>query len=582
MPNLWSNCRIRQKIALGYGVALGVAVVGTTVGIVIGNLYQNRAWNAQKYSQEKISLLSTVQKDILQIQNRQQKLFFLLNEPTLFQDEVVSIQNHYSRLRGNWNILQDFIQQKHQQEQKYLSNISENYHSNEQKIDEFIEQYRNTPQNYWQRLSMIISSIDLPINSENELNNYQEELVDFTNSQYSLRLEEISNELFDLIEIIRRENALTIAGVNEANRIRRNIIVSSMFLSIGIAILLVLYTSRTLTTPLLETTEVAKRVTEESNFQLQAEVQTNDEVGTLTASLNQLIQRVDQLLKEQKASTEQHLIQSEKMSSLGRILAGVAHEINNPVNFIYGNILHIEEQVQDLFALINTYEKAIPTPPLEVSKKIEEVDWEFLEEDLPKILKSIKVGSERTRQIVLSLRNVSRFDEEVPNPLNVHDCLESTLLILNNRIKQGVKVVRNYGEIPEIEGFMGSLYQVFMNLVNNALDTLDEKGKEDKTITITTERVNAEQVRVAIADNGCGIPPSIRAKIFNNFFTTKPIGVGTGLGLAISKQIIEEKHHGTISCDSLTNIGTEFSMMVWIKFPKQTGSVVSTAEASVL
>ncbi|NEO27660.1 MAG: HAMP domain-containing protein [Kamptonema sp. SIO4C4] len=570
--NPLKNCRIRQKIGLGYGVALGVAILGTTVGIVIGNFYQNRAWDQQEHTQEEISLLSQIQANVLQIRTHQQQLIPLLAEPELFQEEYSHIIDHAELLRDNWEQLQDFIE-AHQNEQHDMSvyHTAQDQEFHDDLLPEFIETYRETPTQYLETLENQVESIDLQsLNSPEDLETAQDNFLEFTNSEIALQFDGISDELTGLIRDSYIDNQVARVAVQNATTLRITIIIFSMVISVIIAIILVLYTSRTLTRPLLQTTAVAKQVTEESNFQLKADIQTNDEVGTLAASLNQLIERVEQLLQEQKASTEQQLMQSEKMSSLGRMLAGVAHEINNPVNFIYGNIIHIEEQVQDVFDLIHTYEQEIQPIPPAVAEKVEEVDWEFLEEDLPKILNSIKVGAERTRQIVLSLRNFSSLDEEVPNPVNLHDCLESTLLILNNRIKRGVEVVRNYGEIPEVEGYMGSLYQVFMNLLNNALDTLDEKGEDDKKITITTERINTQQVRIGIADNGCGIPPTVKAQIFDNFFTTKPAGVGTGLGLAISQQIVEEKHHGKISCESTEGDGTAFHLVLWIQFPQET------------
>ncbi|MBW4693280.1 MAG: HAMP domain-containing histidine kinase [Lyngbya sp. HA4199-MV5] len=281
--------------------------------------------------------------------------------------------------------------------------------------------------------------------------------------------------------------------------------------------------------------------------------------------LETLNQELERLLVEQKATTTQQLIQSEKMSSLGQMVAGVAHEINNPVNFIYGNLSHAQDYLDDVLKLVETYELAVPQPPIAVQRKAMEIDFPFLKEDLPKLLQSMQIGAERVRQIVLSLRNFSRLDESDVHPVEIHDCLDSTLLILNNRIKQGITVTRDYGKLPAIEGFSGPLYQVFMNLLSNAIDALNETDQGHKEITITTERLNTNYVSIRLADNGSGIAVEHQAQLFEPFFTTKPIGMGTGLGLSISHQIVCEKHGGQLTCCSAVGEGTEFSIILPIK-----------------
>ncbi|WP_244944963.1 ATP-binding protein [Nostoc sphaeroides] len=312
---------------------------------------------------------------------------------------------------------------------------------------------------------------------------------------------------------------------------------------------------------------MAQRVTKESNFDLQAPVMTTDEIGILAIAFNQVLDRVKCLLEEQQAAAfrqqqmqEAQLLQSEKMSSLGQMVAGIAHEINNPVNFIYGNLDPAIQYVDDLLALLKTYRQEVPNPPLAVQTYATEIDAEFLEEDLPKLLQSMKFGATRVQQIVLSLKNFSRLDEAKAHQVNLHKCLDSTLLILNNRIRKGIKIERLYGEIPSIEGFSSSLYQVFMNIINNALDALEEQhNPQDKPrIAIATELKDKNWVVVRIADNGSGIPSDVQERIFETFFTTKARGVGTGMGLSISYQIVVEKHGGQLMCKSEVGSGTEF------------------------
>jgi two-component system NtrC family sensor kinase len=271
--------------------------------------------------------------------------------------------------------------------------------------------------------------------------------------------------------------------------------------------------------------------------------------------------------------TQAQLIQTEKMSSLGQLVAGVAHEINNPVNFIHGNLPYISEHTEDLLNLISLYQKHYPNPTSEVQKQIEIIDLEFIIEDLPKILSSLKMGTERIEQIVLSLRNFSRTDEAEKKPINIHEGIDSTLLILHPRLKAtvnqtGIEVIKKYGDIPLVDCFAGQINQVFMNILSNAIDAFETETETPSTpsITIRTEVVSPEngeldsKVRICIIDNGFGIPEAIKRRIFDPFFTTKAVGLGTGLGLSISHNIIVEKHGGSIRCLSKPNQGTEFQI----------------------
>ena len=272
----------------------------------------------------------------------------------------------------------------------------------------------------------------------------------------------------------------------------------------------------------------------------------------------------DTLRQLQKAQA--HLVQQEKMSGLGQMVAGVAHEINNPVNFIHGNLRHVRNYARDLVDFLHLYEQYYPTPVEEIQVQLEELDIDFIKEDLEKTLSSMQVGTERIREIVLSLRNFSRMDEAESKPVDIHEGIESTLMILQHRLKASperaaVNVVRDFGKLPLVECYAGQLNQVFMNILVNAIDAFENgsQGEDSKTpqITLRTERRD-ESVMISIADNGSGISEDIRARIFDPFFTTKPVGKGTGMGMAISYQLITEKHQGKIGCFSDLGIGTEF------------------------
>ncbi|EGK85893.1 histidine kinase [Microcoleus vaginatus PCC 9802] len=296
------------------------------------------------------------------------------------------------------------------------------------------------------------------------------------------------------------------------------------------------------------------------------QVELYQESCAATAKAEAQAAEIDRALYELK-QTQAQLLHSEKMSSLGALMASIVHEINNPVSFIYGNLSHAAIYTQDLLHLLCLYQECYPHPCPEITAKIEEIDLDFLVEDLPKVISSMQMGSNRIREIVKSMGNFSRTDNSNMSMCDLHDSIDSTVLILRNRLnsqidRRDIQVVKNYGKLPPVECYSGQLNQVFMNLITNAIDALDEASQNQPyaalKILITTELAGPDRVRVRIADTGTGMTPQIKERMFEQFFTTKEIGKGTGLGLSIVYKILVENHRGALRCESEPCKGTEF------------------------
>lgn len=284
-----------------------------------------------------------------------------------------------------------------------------------------------------------------------------------------------------------------------------------------------------------------------------------EEVSDRTQTLQQTLETLQQ--------SQSQLIQAEKMSGLGQMVAGIAHEINNPINFIYANIKPTTQYALELLHLFHLYQQHYPNSVPAIEDYCQKIDIQYIAKDFPKILTSMKVGADRIRDLVLSLRNFSRLDEAEMKSVDLHEGLESTLLILQHRLQshQPITIVKEYGTLPLVECNAGSINQVFMNLLANAIDALGEINDWEKplSIRILTQTLDQDHVAICIADNGTGIPESVKQRLFDPFFTTKPMGKGTGLGLSIAYQIIVDSHQGQLRCESIQGQGTEF----WIELP---------------
>ncbi|MEM9541082.1 MAG: CHASE domain-containing protein [Cyanobacteria bacterium P01_E01_bin.42] len=297
--------------------------------------------------------------------------------------------------------------------------------------------------------------------------------------------------------------------------------------------------------------------------------------------LNALIHSEKQLKKQKESleialerlkNTQSQLVHTEKMSGLGQMVAGIAHEINNPIGFVSGNIDFALQYSQDIIKILNLYSQYYPEPDSEIQEEIEEVELEYILEDFPQILQSMQSGTKRIQEIVLSMRNFSRLDEANMKPANIHEGIDNTLTILQHRLKAkgkypGIQIIRDYGDLPEVECNAGQLNQVFMNLIANSIDALREASDRDELteapkISVRSQTEGDNRVSIEIADNGLGIPEHIQSKLFDPFFTTKPVGKGTGLGLSISYQIVTEFHCGQLQCISAPGQGACFRIFL--------------------
>ncbi|HEY9743370.1 MAG TPA: ATP-binding protein [Coleofasciculaceae cyanobacterium] len=569
-----ASASIRRKIGAGYALAVGIALLGTSAGLAIGEHYQRQSFAQLTRAHQQEHLLRELQAAILQARSHASRFPVVLGNSLWLQYEKDEFVRSLNKAKATIS-----------ETERFVNPSSNGATADTEKLQDLLKTAAITIEAYGSLTASLLEQIDPWNLKPDEILPAQQQLLRNSSGEVAITLDRLFHQLNQVIEAAQKEDMQATATLERAGELRVQIIVASMLLSVAIASALAVYTTRAIVQPIRDVTNVAQQVTEESNFALKAPVTSNDEVGVLATSLNQLIQRIAAYTQELKQA-EVQLIYTEKMSSLGAMVAGIAHEINNPVNFIYGNLDYISEYIEDLLSLLRLYQQQYPEPLLPIQKQLEVIDFDFLAEDLPKILSSMKGGANRIREIVLSLRNFSRLDEAGMKPVNIHEGIDNTLLILNSRLKQGIKVIKEYGELPLVECTPAPINQVFMNLLCNAIDALEElkverlklEGSEDNLqpsnlqsatpcIWIRTEVSGQNSVVIRIADNGSGIASTIKHQIFDPFFTTKNPGKGTGLGLTITYQIITQ-HQGKIEVNSTPAQGTEFTIMLPIKTSK--------------
>ncbi|HEY9878743.1 MAG TPA: ATP-binding protein [Leptolyngbyaceae cyanobacterium] len=598
-----SSLKVGQKIGLGYALALSIAVSGSVAGFGIGHYYKQRTEAQEKYAWNEVELLQRLQSQVLQTRTHQQQLIPLSQYPEDFQHEYTHLLKHKAEIQETWAYIKTFVAE---------APISQN-EVHQREIPAFLQTYKDVPERYTKEVDARVQQIQkLNLTSSADVKKAQALMLEFTNSSLALQFDGISDDLVGILDQSYQELEVAVRANERASVVAENIVIASIGLSVAIAALLAIATSRAIAQPIQVLTSIAQRSTKESNFDLKATVEQDDEIGLLADAFNQLIHSVNQLLHQQKEANEQlevysqtlefkveertqelndknnqlqrlleelqrtqvQMVQSEKMSALGQMVAGVAHEINNPVNFIHGNLAYVQEYARNLLDFVQLHQKHYPDPDPDIQAEAEALDIGFIQADLPKMLDSMRMGTERIRQIVLSLRNFSRSDEAGCKAVDIHEGIDSTLLILQHRLKSqperpAIQVVRDYDDLPPVECYPGQLNQAFMNILANAIDALEEfathqspESQKKPEITIRTSKVDANWVKIVISDNGMGMPEHIHRRIFDPFFTTKAVGKGTGMGMPISYQILTEKHGGTLSCFSILGEGTEFTIQI--------------------
>ncbi|EAW38723.1 two-component sensor histidine kinase [Lyngbya sp. PCC 8106] len=547
------------------------------------------------YEQEGKLLISGILQELDQMQEEQQQQYTSTTNTNLilsmaefessFTLMVAALQSYITTTNSTFRYEYSAQQRNNQTAWEVLELNQDLFTENQQKNFQSIADSR-------EQLNFLKQKIFEAVENER----YREDLYLF-----KTEVEPLASEMLDLLDNIVTEQQRLLT--TELSAGHQSLILGQWkALGVGIitlilAIVMASFLRRTIAFPIQRLTNVTTRIME-GNFEVKAKVESQDEVGTLASTFNQMTaylkqsheelehynttleQRVEQRTQEikdknleledtlhQLKKTQAQLIQTEKMSSLGQLVAGVAHEINNPVNFIHANIYHLHQYTLDLLDLLQLYQQELTHPSSAIETKIEEIELEFLREDLPQILHSMQTGTQRISKIIISLRNFSRLDESEMKWVDLHAGIDNTLMMLQRKLKSAakrpeIKVIKDYDDLPQIECYAGQLNQVFLSLISNAIEALNESDVPEPILTIHTQYLTQNsRIQIQIQDNGKGIDPTIKNKVFDPFFTTKPVGQGIGLGLSISYSIIQ-KHQGDLQCFSEWGKGTTFQVEI--------------------
>ncbi|MGD1896741.1 MAG: sensor histidine kinase [Phormidesmis sp.] len=566
-----SHLKVNQRITLGFSLALGLSFAGTGIGILVGSFYQDRALATESLARERINILSSLQAGVLQTRTHQQQLIPLSESPTDFQEEYSHILKHSATIRTVWGNLNEFLEEKIERGRRdETSDIT--------KLVAFIETYDGVPSTYLEELDSLVTSLSPnALDTAEDISNTQQQLLSFTNSDLAITFDGISDELSDIISDANTQLEIARQNADAAQRLHNWVILLSMVLSAGSAALLAFVISRSISKPLEAMEKTALDITQNDRFSLRAEVSGNDEVGTVATSFNLLLERVENLLQEQRKRTEEltetnlklvstrnQMVAQEKLASLGSLTAGIAHEIKNPLNFV-NNFSELSVELAD--ELNEEFDAQKDHIEAETFSEITEI-LEVLRGNLRKIDHHGKRADKIVASMLMHSRSGATEWTDVDINASVSDAIN--LAYHGMRAKQSdfnLEFDTDYAEnLATIQACPQDLNRVFLNIANNACYAIYQRQLvESKDFTPRMKvrtRDRGEAVEVHIRDNGTGMPPEIQAKIFDQFFTTKPAGEGTGLGLSLSYGIITEQHKGTMQVESEEGIYTDFIIML--------------------
>ena len=559
--------KVGQRITIGFSLALGLAFAGTGAGVMIGNYYQNRAQEVETQVREEVNLLSQLQTGVLQSRTHQQQLIPLSETPTDFWQEYSHILKHAKTIKSVLRSLNNFV-----------AETSEHHYQAEaieiSRIQMFLREYDGVPKVYLEELNQLVKEVSPNVqDTPEEIAIAQKKLLAFTNSDLAITFDGISDDLSSIIQAANIQLREARQEAEAAQALRNQIILFSMILSSGSAALLAMMISRSIATPLKAMEQTALQVMKNDNFYLQAEVMSDDEVGTVAASFNLLLQRVSNLLTEQKIrtkelsdanqkliSTQDQMIAQERLASLGSLTAGIAHEIKNPLNFV-NNFAELSVELADELQA-------------ELDAEKEQFDAElFLEltdivETLKANISKIERHGKRADNIVANMLLHSRSDTVEWSDVNINALVTEAINLAYHgmRAKQSafnLEFDNDYDDsIETIRACAQDLSRVFLNIASNACYAIYQRQlAEDETfnplLKVRTRSRN-DKVEIYIRDNGTGMPPEVKARIFDQFFTTKPTGEGTGLGMSLSYGIVVEQHGGTLEVESEPGVYTDF------------------------
>lgn len=583
---------IAWKIGLGYGTALAIAVAGPLVGMAVGDHYQRDAELNLRRIDHQQELLKRLETTALKLQTHPSQLLEVLGDPIWFRYQIGDFQAQRARLHELLDAL-EVEQAAYRAPSPDLANAGRrNGGGTPQvlapKLLSIQRRYRIVMEQLRQEMDLLRRGVTAQTEPTLKRRRLVAWITSATAADLRLEFSNLSEDLTLLIQQVERQQEVAYSQLQRSQRVRTGVTLGALAAALLVAILWAIAVSRAIAAPIERVALAAAQVTEASDFSLRVPVVGQDEVAQLGRALNQLIQwmgdysqrlqdsntllegRVEERTAELKAAlrdlqqTQSQLLQSEKLSSLGVMVAGIAHEINNPVTFIEGNLEHVTQYAAELLTVIDQQQAWWDQLP--PALRPEAPPWQaaaaevpYIREDLPRLVKSMQVGSQRIAAIVTSLRNFSRLDESDLKTVDLHEGLNSTLLLLNHRIQGAVALTLRLGELPLLTCYPAKLNQVFLNLLTNALDALEEGAIAAPALEVSTHDLGDGRVCVRISDNGPGISEAHQARLFDPFFTTKPVGKGTGLGLSLVYRIVQD-HGGSVQVRSRLGAGATFSV----------------------